>query len=83
MKLPFADIISLIAFLLSAIRESSGIAGGQSFVRGDYPWIVALSFVEGLEKPIYFCGGSLISSTFVISGKFFKKVSSIIIKKCV
>lgn len=44
------------------------IVNGQSFSRGDYPWIVALVYTT-TSPPSFFCGGTIISSTFVISGK--------------
>lgn len=39
--------------------------------RGAYPWVVALLYT-GTEPPLFYCGGTLISKTFVISGKKFK-----------
>lgn len=52
-------------------KTSAGlVVGGQSLKRGDFPWIVALLFWEDIDKHSYFCGGTLISPTFVISGKF-------------
>lgn len=51
-----------------AIGTTALISKGQNFTRGDFPWIVAL--MDATIKPVeYFCGGTLISSTFVISGK--------------
>lgn len=46
------------------------VVGGQKFRRGDFPWIVALFFRENDTSHQYFCGGTLISSLFVISGKY-------------
>lgn len=42
---------------------------GEVISRGEFPWIVAL-----LDKATrkYFCGGSLISATFVLSREFFR-----------
>lgn len=45
------------------------IVQGQSFPRGSYPWIVALMH-QGFKPPRFFCGGTLISNVFVISGIF-------------
>lgn len=44
------------------------IVRGQRFSRGDFPWIVALLHTRD-GPPSFFCGGTLISSTFVVSGK--------------
>lgn len=41
---------------------------GRSFSRGDFPWIVALMYSK-VSPPTYFCAGTLVSSTFVLSGK--------------
>lgn len=45
------------------------IIHGQSFERGAFPWIVALLHT-GFNPYKFFCGGTLISKTFVISGKY-------------
>lgn len=45
------------------------IVRGRNFSRGTFPWIVALSY-KGFGPPKFFCGGTLISKTFVISGEF-------------
>lgn len=50
--------------------DSGLIVKGRNFPRGTYPWTVALMHT-GFSPPRFFCGGSLISATFVISGKFF------------
>lgn len=44
---------------------------GDQFKRGDFPWIVALLYT-GFSPPSYFCGGSLISSRHVVTGKIFQ-----------
>lgn len=50
-------------------KGSSGfIVRGQKISRGDFPWAVALLFT-GNVPPSFFCGGTLISETFVVSGK--------------
>lgn len=43
------------------------IYGGRDFTRGEYPWIVALMNTEN-TVPTFFCGGTLISLNFVLSG---------------
>lgn len=48
-----------------AIRPSGFIVHGQDFPRGDFPWIVAL--MHKSRPPSFFCSGTLISSSFVIS----------------
>lgn len=49
-------------------RSKSGlIVYGVDFPRGSFPWIVALMH-QGWSPPKYFCGGTLISKNFVISG---------------
>lgn len=40
----------------------------QRFMHGDYPWIAALMHAAS-SPPAFFCGGTLISSTFVITGE--------------
>jgi secreted trypsin-like serine protease len=53
--------------------DRSGIKGnivnGNECQRGDWPWITAFVHVT---KNTYFCGGSLISSTHILSGKIDK-----------
>lgn len=44
------------------------IVGGDNFSRGDFPWIVALSLIIN-NNTAFFCSGTIISSTFVLSGK--------------
>lgn len=44
------------------------IVKGSGFSRGEYPWIVALIQTKFMPAS-FFCGGNLISSTFVITGK--------------
>lgn len=51
-------------------NDSGLIIRGKTFPRGTYPWIVALMHT-GFSPPKYFCGGTLISATFVISGSLF------------
>lgn len=54
----------------TAKRNSGFIVHGDQFKRGDFPWIVALLYT-GFSPPSYFCGGSLISSRHVVTGKIF------------
>lgn len=56
-------------------RDSGLIVKGQDIKRGDFPWIVALMGLATGAQPYYFCGGTLISSTFVISGKQLELIS--------
>lgn len=50
-------------------KSGSGlIVWGQNFSRGTFPWIVPLISLKR-ELPSYFCGGTIISSTFVLSGE--------------
>lgn len=49
-------------------RLSGLIIRGESFSRGSFPWTVAL-LASKTQPPSYFCGGTLISSTHVVSGK--------------
>lgn len=44
------------------------ITNGQNTARGQWPWHIALYKIEGINLS-YSCGGSLISSTAVITGK--------------
>lgn len=44
------------------------IVRGKSFPRGSFPWIVALMYTR-LNPPRFFCAGTLISKTFVVSCK--------------
>lgn len=47
---------------------SGFIVRGQKIERGDFPWIVALMRTD--KGPAsFFCGGTLISSSFVVSGR--------------
>lgn len=48
---------------------SGYIVQGQRFLRGDFPWTVALMYSNGIDLPAFFCAGTLISSTFVVSGR--------------
>lgn len=52
-------------------REVGLIVNGQNFTRGTLPWIVAFIHI-GWKPPKFFCGGSLISTSYVISGKISK-----------
>lgn len=49
------------------------IVGGQNFTRGAFPWIVALLHT-GWTPPKFFCGGTLISKTFVITGNLLNSI---------
>lgn len=50
-------------------KVNSGlIVRGQRFSRGNFPWIVALTYTK-VHPPAFFCGGTIISSNFVVSGK--------------
>lgn len=49
-------------------RNSGFIVHGDHFKRGDYPWIVALLYT-GFSPPSYFCGGTLISTKHVVTGR--------------
>lgn len=54
------------------------IVRGQNFPRGSFPWIVAL-MDKRWEIPIFFCAGTLISKTFVISGNLFELIYSAVL----
>lgn len=47
--------------------HSGLIVNGQSFKRGTFPWIVALIYT-GRNTEIFFCGGTLVSKLFVLTG---------------
>lgn len=80
-SLTLISAISVINFLIEPhqVEGSNGDCGvskvpsglivrGSGFSRGDFPWIVAL--MQTKNQPVsFFCGGTLISSTFVITGK--------------
>lgn len=40
---------------------------GQDLTRGTFPWIVALMHIDN-KTLNFFCGGTIISRTFVITG---------------
>lgn len=50
--------------------ESGLIVRGKNFPRGTFPWIVALLHTR-TKPPQFFCGGTLISKIFVVSGEYF------------
>lgn len=52
---------------------SNRIIHGQDFERGTFPWIVALMYTGGIQAR-FFCGASLISKTFVISGEYLSRL---------
>lgn len=54
---------------VSRIRQPL-IMNGNTFTRGTFPWIVALNY-QGFNETKFFCAGTLISTTFVMSGKSF------------
>lgn len=80
MKLVFNHVFFLVSvFALSFFVEAEDTCGipkintglivhGQSFSRGNFPWIVALMYTK-VQPPIFFCAGTIISPTFVTSGK--------------
>lgn len=39
--------------------------------RGDFPWLVALMSM-GTKTPLFLCSGTIISSTFVITGRLLR-----------
>ncbi|CAB3377927.1 Hypothetical predicted protein [Cloeon dipterum] len=45
---------------------TSRIIGGESVARGDYPWVTLVEAFNG-GQVISYCGGSLISSSFVLT----------------
>lgn len=49
-------------------QTTSLIIGGNDFQRGAWPWMVAL-MVKSTLSPKLFCGGVLVSSTKVLTGK--------------
>lgn len=55
-------------------RGTGFVLGGQTFKRGDYPWLVALMLLK--NPPQFFCGGTIISSSFVLTGKLEASVVS-------
>lgn len=55
------------------VKISGYVYYGRRFSRGDFPWIVALMTTKYTQQLDYFCGGSLISKTFVVSGKHIKQ----------
>lgn len=52
-------------------RMSGLIVKGQNFTRGSFPWIVALMSTE-TEAVSFFCSGTIISPTYVVSGEKFE-----------
>lgn len=47
------------------------IVSGINIRRGDFPWIVALTYTK-MQMHHLLCSGTLISSTFVVSGETYK-----------
>ena len=60
------------------IKSLGLIHGGDNFVRGKWPWTVALKkkSLDQNEPHKYFCSGTLISNTQVVTGKVKKNFSS-------
>ena len=50
-------------------RAAGAIFGGANVKRGDYPWNVAL-MKKHKTLPEFFCGGTLVSSSHVVTGEF-------------
>lgn len=48
-------------------RSGGLIVRGDGFKRGDFPWTVALVYLED-DQPFLFCGGTLISANHVVTG---------------
>lgn len=48
--------------------EEEPLTNEQDVTRGAFPWIVALMHAK-INPPELFCGGTLVSQTFVVSGK--------------
>lgn len=49
-------------------RRSTGFMVQNSDLRrGEFPWIVALLYTKG-DKPLFFCGGTLVTKNHVITG---------------
>lgn len=44
------------------------VVRGRNFSRGDFPWMVALTYTN-TQPPSFFCGGIIISTTYVLTGK--------------
>lgn len=44
------------------------IIGGDDFERGTWPWMVAM-FTRRNRVERFFCGGTLVTSSIVVSGK--------------
>lgn len=55
-------------------QTTSLIIGGNDFQRGAWPWMVAL-MVKSTLPPKLFCGGVLVSSTKVLTGKLKHKLA--------
>lgn len=49
------------------------IAMGDQFVRGKWPWMVSLMSQKEKEPLEFFCGGTLVSTTKVVTGKKYVK----------
>lgn len=50
-------------------KATPTIVRGENFVRGDFPWMVALYRHKlGKTRPEYICGGSVISDHHVLTG---------------
>lgn len=52
------------------------VINGRNFERGDFPWIVALIRIKQ-ESAQYHGGGTLISSSFVVSGEKLERFDSL------
>lgn len=77
-------IIFLILTLLSYVRSINVpncgtaprarglVVAGKNFESGSFPWMAALFYENKIEEvdATYFCGGSLISTKLIVTGKF-------------
>ena len=65
----FIGILFLVpSFVLGKAQQVNFVFLGDSFSRGEFPWMVAL-LDKITNPPAFFCAGTLISWRHVVTGK--------------
>lgn len=59
-----------------SLATNTLVANGDEVQKGHHPWLTAIYQIKGINVE-YMCGGSLITSKLVISGKFLVLIKSL------
>lgn len=67
-KSPFFEVVDGVLVPIGRTGNvSPKLVGGENAAPGSAPWVASIQW--GIIRPAHFCGGSIINSNWVLTGK--------------